>query len=105
MRELTKTEEIIMLTIWKLDTPITLSAVMEALDSDPRAKAWKAQTISTYFRKLVDKKYLKMNQNGKTYTYKVLVSREKYRNYVVSEILMYFFDSDKTQFIDAIRNV
>lgn len=59
MKELTKTEEIIMLTIWKMENDISLSSVMEALNYEPRAKEWKPQTISTYFRKLIEKNTLK----------------------------------------------
>ena len=103
MNELTKTEEIVMTTIWGMDDLVTLSAVMEILDVEYKEKGWKPQTISTYFRKLVEKKYLKMHRNGKVYSYKTLVSEEQYRNYLVGDVLERFFHGDKQAFIAAVE--
>ena len=100
MQELTKTEEIIMLTIWKMDKDISLSSVMKVINYEPRAKAWRPQTVSTYFRKLVDKKYIKMIRNGKEYTYKPLITKEKYCEHQLNDLLHYFFDNDKEMLIN-----
>ena len=103
MNELTKTEEIVMTTIWGMDDLVTLSAVMEILDVQYKEKGWKPQTISTYFRKLVEKKDLKMNRKGKLYSYKVLVSEKEYREYLVGDMLDRFFHGDKNEFVAAVE--
>ena len=94
-----------MLCIWNMKNDITLSTVMEALENEPRAKDWKPQTISTYFRKLVEKKYLKMNRTGKLYTYKALITKEKYRELQIQFMLFYFFNNKKDLFIDTVNNI
>ena len=105
MQELTKTEEIVMLAIWKMEKDISLSAVMEIINYEPRAKNWKPQTISTYFRKLVDKKYLKMIRNGRDYTYKPIITREKYRDFQLKNIYHYYFDGNKEELINCVNNL
>lgn len=103
MNELTKTEEIIMTTIWGMEDLVTLSAVMNILGVEYKEKGWKPQTISTYFRKLVEKKYLKMNRKGKLYSYKILVTEKEYREYLVGDMLHRFFHDDKQEFIAAVE--
>ena len=105
MQELTKTEEVIMLAIWKMDKAISLSSVMEATNYEPRAKAWKPQTVSTYFRKIIEKKYIKMIRNGKEYTYKPLITIEKYREFKLNNLYHYYFDGDKKILIDSINTL
>ncbi len=103
VRELTKTEEIVMTTIWGMDGLVTLSAVMDILDVQYKEKGWKAQTISTYFRKLVEKDYLKMKRQGKVYSYTILISEKEYREYLVGDVLNRFFHGDKDAFIAAVK--
>lgn len=105
MQELTRTEEVIMLAIWKMEKDISLSSVMEATKYEPRAKAWKPQTVSTYFRKLVEKKYIKMIRNGRDYTYKPIITKEKYREFQLNNLFHYYFDSDKKTLINSVNNL
>ena len=105
MQELTKTEEIIMIAIWKMEKDISLSSLMEAISYEPRAKAWRPQTVSTYFRKLVEKKYIKMIRNGKEYTYKPLIAKEKYREFQLNNLYHYYFDDDKKALINSVNNL
>ena len=105
MQELTKTEEVIMLTIWKMEKDISLSSITEAVKYEPRAKTWKPQTISTYFRKLAEKKYIKMIRNGKDYTYKPLITKEKYCELQLNNLFHYYFDGDKETLINSVNNL
>lgn len=103
MRELTKTEEIVMKTIWEMDGIVTLSGVVKILDVERSDKGWKPQTISTYFRKLVEKGYLHMNRQGKTYSYDILIKEKEYRDYLVRDILDRYFHGNKKAFIADIK--
>ena len=105
MQELTNTEEVIMLTIWKMEKNITLSSVMDAVKYEPRAKTWKPQTVSTYFRKLTKKKYIKMIKNGNIYTYKPLITKEKYRELQLNNLFHYYFDGDKETLINSVNSL
>ena len=105
MQELTRTEEVIMLAIWKMDKNISLSSVMETVNYEPRAKAWKPQTVSTYFKKLVDKKYINMIRNGRDYTYKPLITKEKYREIQLKNLFHYYFDDDKDKLINSVNKL
>lgn len=46
-----------------------------------------------------------MNRTGKLYTYKALITKEKYRELQIQFMLFYFFNNKKDLFIDTVNNI
>lgn len=62
-------------------------------------KDWKPQTVSTFLAKLCNKKYLKLQRNGKIYTYKILVSKDNYNRQQLKKLCDFLYDGNR----DAIK--
>ena len=86
---LTTAEMLVMRAIWLADHDLVLSEVVkdcnEAYDKD-----WKPQTVSTYLSHLVQKNFLRMDRNGKIYSYHPLVSWKEYMHYDVTNFVEFW---------------
>ena len=87
MEELTKTELLVMKSIWEMGDGKTLQEIVNYTNvhSD---KEWKPQTVSTYLAKLVKKRYLTSRQAGigRTHEYEALLTEESYQKNQVKEL-------------------
>ena len=87
MEELTKTELLVMKSIWEMGDGKTLQEIVNYTNvhSD---KEWKPQTVSTYLAKLVKKRYLTSRQAGigRTHEYEALLTEEAYQKNQVKEL-------------------
>jgi len=87
MEKLTKTEEPIMQTIWKLKKAF----VKDILEYLPEPKP-PYNTISSIVRILESKKMVGHESFGRTYRYYPLVSRGEYRKRVFGSLVKDYFD-------------
>jgi len=94
IEKLTEAEEVTMKAIWDCKKEPVLSDVVEQVNG-VYGKAWRPQTVSTFLAKLVKKGYLKMQRNGKVYTYKVLVSEEVYNREQLRHLYFFLYKNDK----------
>ena len=94
IEKLTESEEIVMRAIWDLKKEPVLTDVCNRVN-DIYGKNWKPQTVSTFLSKLVRKNYLKLQRNGKIYTYKVLVKENIYNKEQLKRIYIFLYQSDK----------
>ncbi|MCM1497415.1 MAG: BlaI/MecI/CopY family transcriptional regulator [Clostridium sp.] len=78
IEKLTESEEIVMKAVWDTGKEPVLSDLMDRIN-DYYGRDWKPQTVSTFLAKLVGKKFLKLQRNGKIYTYKILISEADYK--------------------------
>jgi predicted transcriptional regulator len=89
MKELTKAEEQIMQTLWKLGKGF----VKDLIDVLPEPKP-AYNTVSTIIRILEKKGFVSHKAYGKTYEYFPLISKDEYKkSYLKSFIKRYFGDS------------
>lgn len=86
MKELTKAEKQIMQYIWKLDKAFLKDIVEQFPEPKPAYT-----TISTVVRVLVRKEFLKYNSYGKIRQYYATISKEKYFNRHIKEVVSNFF--------------
>ena len=80
MQKLTAKEVQIMKCLWDADEKITSSEITRRTN-EKYGYDWKLTTVSTFLNRLVNKGFLKLERNGKVYTYDILVSEEEYLQY------------------------
>lgn len=94
IEKLTESEEIVMRAIWDCRKEPVLSDIVERVNS-VYGKNWKPQTVSTFLAKLVRKKYLKLQRNGKIYTYKILIREDAYNKEQLKRVYIFLYKGDK----------
>lgn len=72
-----ETELELMEVIWSCTPPVTSSELLDLFKE--KGKAWKAQTISTFLSRLVDKGALTVTRQGRTNYYEPLLLPEDYK--------------------------
>ncbi|GIP32074.1 BlaI/MecI/CopY family transcriptional regulator [Paenibacillus sp. J2TS4] len=77
VQKLSDTEMELMEVIWECDPPITSTKLLRIFAG--RGKEWKAQTMSTFLSRLVDKGALEATRHGRTNKYVPLISPKDYK--------------------------
>jgi len=77
VQKLSDTEMELMEVIWECDPPVTSTELLSIFAQ--RGKEWKAQTISTFLSRLVDKGALEAKRYGRTNKYVPLISPKDYK--------------------------
>lgn len=86
---LTTAEMLVMRAIWLADHDMVLNEVVKACNA-AYDKNWKPQTVSTYLSHLVQKQFLRMDRNGKIYSYHPLVEAAEYMKYDVQNFVEFW---------------
>lgn len=86
---LTPAERLVMRVIWMSDHGPVLGEILNGCNMQYQ-KNWKPQTVSTYLSHLVQKKYLKMERNGKYCQYYPLINEEQYLSYDINNFAEYW---------------
>ena len=95
MEDLTKTEERVMLVLWKLRQAF-VKDVIEHLSGEPKPPY---NTISSVVRILERKGYLGFRAYGKTYEYFPLISKTAYRAASLKRMLTQYFDNSPADLV------
>ncbi|MEF3306273.1 BlaI/MecI/CopY family transcriptional regulator [Paenibacillus sp. GYB003] len=77
VQKLSDTEMELMEVIWECDPPVTSTELLRIFSG--RGKEWKAQTISTFLSRLVEKGVLEATRHGRTNKYVPLLSPKEYK--------------------------
>lgn len=77
VQKLSDTEMELMEVIWECEPPVTSTELLRIFAQ--RGKEWKAQTISTFLSRLVDKGALEAAKHGRTNKYVPLISPKDYK--------------------------
>lgn len=83
-QNLSEAEAEIMSKIWELAAPVS-SAMLLAEFSETRG--WKAQTICTFFSRLVSKKFLSVEKRGTSNLYTAIVSKSDFEQSAAKELI------------------
>jgi BlaI family transcriptional regulator, penicillinase repressor len=94
MKPLTKAEEQIMQSIWKLDTAF----LKDIIDAQPDPKPH-SNTVATIVKILVDKGFVGVNQIGRVHEYYPIVSKEDYSSSSIRTLVDGYFEGS---FADAV---
>lgn len=94
---LTPAEEQLMQLFWKMNS-FYLKEVMEQLP-DPKPHQ---NTISTYLKILVEKKFLKTEKEGRIFRYSVIVPMEEYRSFLLHNFIESYFGNSASELIKTL---
>ena len=92
MTKLSTQEERIMLVLWKLGN-CTVAQIID-LYNDPKPSQ---NTIATFMGILEKKNYVRHRRIGRSYEYSAIVSKFDYSQFLLGQILLNYFDSDKSK--------
>ena len=98
MEELTKTEERVMLVLWKLRKAF-VKDVIENLSDAPKPPY---NTMSSVVRILERKGYVGFKAYGKTYEYYPLVSKAAYRAASLKRMVTQYFDNSAADLVSFV---
>lgn len=98
IEKLTESEELVMKAIWDCNKEPVLSEVVEQVNG-VYGKDWRPQTVSTFLAKLVRKNYVKLQRNGKIYTYKILITEAQYRRKLYQHHVSFWNHNNMTNFV------
>lgn len=87
----------IMQAIWDMTPPVTSGEVMERFAD----RAWKAQTLSTFLTRLVEKGLLDTQRQGRTNHYTPQLTAEEYRQREAAHVLDSMYHGSLQNFLSA----
>lgn len=100
-QRLSETEMKVMQIIWGFGCPIT-SAELLRYFAQRRGKVWKAQTVSTFLTRLVEKGVLLCERKGRVNTYAPRISPEEYRRMEAQSVLDRMYKGSVKNFLAAL---
>jgi len=96
-QSLSDSEMEIMRWIWGTKPPVTSNQLLTAFAH----KAWKAQTMSTFLTRLVEKGLLLVERNGKTNAYTPAVTEAEYHKREAQHVIDSMYRGSLTDFLTA----
>ncbi|KGP80605.1 MULTISPECIES: BlaI/MecI/CopY family transcriptional regulator [unclassified Paenibacillus] len=100
LQKLSDTEMELMEVIWECEPPVTSTELLHMFSE--RGKAWKAQTISTFLSRLVDKGALTATRHGRTNKYVPRISPEDYKLLETQQVLDGLYQGSVKNLISAL---
>ena len=102
MTDLTKSELLVMKSIWEMGDGKTLPEIT-AYTNRRFLKDWKPQTVSTFLAKLVKKKFLSSKQAGigRTHESQILIKESEYQKKQVKELFDFWGKEPMGQTLSA----
>ena len=94
MKTLTKAEEQVMMTLWKLGSGL----LMEIVDKMPQPQPHK-NTVATILKILVEKQFVSIEQIGRIHKYHPMVSKDSYSTATLSEIAKGYFQGSYSNIV------
>ncbi|MFC9708717.1 BlaI/MecI/CopY family transcriptional regulator [Paenibacillus sp. JNUCC31] len=100
IQKLSDTEMELMEAIWECEPPVTSTELLHLFSQ--RGKDWKAQTISTFLSRLVDKGALMATRHGRTNKYVPRISPEDYKLLETQQVLDDLYQGSVKNLISAL---
>lgn len=98
MENLTKCEQLVMKAVWDAETELGLMDVVDIVNRRFR-KDWKPQTVSTFLKRLIRKKYLCNYRKGRVFYYQVLIPQETYQAKITDDFLGFWDHDNADEFL------
>ncbi len=92
MKTLTKAEEQVMQTIWKLEK----AYLKDIVEAQPEPKPH-SNTVATMLKILIDKGYVKTEQHGRVFQYEAAVTKDSYSSKTIHNIVENYFEGSFTE--------
>ena len=96
-QSLSESEMEIMEVIWESAAPVTTAQLLEVFSH----KGWKAQTMSTFLSRLVEKGVLAVERRGKANLYTPAMTPEQYRQQEAAHVIDSMYHGSLRDFLAA----
>ncbi|GIP24587.1 BlaI/MecI/CopY family transcriptional regulator [Paenibacillus sp. J22TS3] len=100
VQKLSDTELELMEVIWGCEHPVTSTELLQTFAG--KGKEWKAQTISTFLSRLVEKGALLATRHGRTNSYAPCLSRADYKLWETQNVLNGLYQGSVKNLISAL---
>ena len=89
MTELTKSEWIVMKSIWEMGDGVTKAEIERHIENRYH-KGWRPTTVGTFLSRLKDKRYVEFVRNGRECSYRILISEKEYQEFQMKEMFEFW---------------
>ncbi len=89
MTELTKSELIVMKSIWEMGDGATKAEIERHIENRYH-KGWRPTTVGTFLSRLKDKGYVEFVRNGRECNYRILFSEKEYQEFQMKEMFEFW---------------
>lgn len=89
MTELTKSELIVMKSIWEMGDGVTKAEIERHIENRYH-KGWRPTTVGTFLSRLKDKRYVEFVRNGRECSYRILISEKEYQEFQMKEMFEFW---------------
>lgn len=97
-QRLSDSEMEIMEFIWKAVAPVTTPMLLSVFGE----KGWKTQTVTTFLRRMVDKGFLKCNNENKLNKYTPITTKQEYQRLEARSVIDSMYGGSMTNFFAAL---
>lgn len=97
---LTSAEEDIMRSVWKLHSAYLRDIMSELPEPKPHQN-----TVSTYLKILVEKKFIRTEKEGRIFKYQVVVPYRDYQNFKIKSLAEDYFNEKPVQIIERLLDL
>lgn len=101
MKRLPDAEFEIMKVVWEKESPITTAMIMEEIGDK---RKWKAPTVLTLMRRLVERGFLRTEKKGKERTYYRLISKEDYLELETEKFMKQYHKNSFLSLVNTLYN-
>lgn len=101
MKKLPDAEFEIMRVVWENEPPITTAIIMEQIGNE---RKWKAPTVLTLMRRLVERDFLRTEKIGKERTYYPLIEKEDYLELETESFMKQYHENSFLSFVNTLYN-
>lgn len=101
-QHVTECELLVMKTIWSHPEKDMALPEIQALVNSEYGKEWAPQTVSTFLKRLVNRGFLKVYRQGRSFFYHDLISFKDYREATVADCCDFWFEGDVADFVEAL---
>ncbi|MBM7713271.1 BlaI/MecI/CopY family transcriptional regulator [Siminovitchia sp. FSL H7-0308] len=101
MKKLPDAEFEIMKVVWENEPPITTAMIMAEIGDK---RKWKAPTVLTLMRRLVERGFLRTEKKGKERTYYPLISKEDYLQLETEQFMKKYHKNSFLSFVNTLYN-
>lgn len=99
MKRLPDAEFEIMKVVWENEPPITTNIVMEQLGKE---RNWKAPTVISLMKRLVERGFLRTEKNGKERIYFPLIEKEEYLKFETKNFMKFYHENSFLSFVNTL---
>lgn len=100
--KISDSENEVMEVIWAVEEWITISFIHEKLSVN---KKWAYNTVGTFVQRLCQKGFLQSKREGKTNSYKAIISKERYKRALTQSLLDEIHNGSQKSLIASLFDV